>query len=184
MVRAAGMSRATCTSNAASIVKPDTGGKSWMTMGIVSASASAAKWALTLAELSLGARGGLTITAAAPADCAARLNSRQVCRPSVVVPDDHRHPAVDLRQHGVEHQRPLALGQARGLAEHAERGEPRDARADEVFDIAPKALDVDVTALPERRGEYRIHTLHVLRPLQLGLASAARPVKSIRDLSR
>ena len=42
--------------------------------------------AFTLAEFSLGARGGLTITAVAPAVCAARLSSRQVCNPSVVVP--------------------------------------------------------------------------------------------------
>ena len=136
------------------MAKPETGGKSWMTMGMVSASASAAKCALTLAEFSFGARGGLTITAEAPAACAARLNSRQVCRPSVVVPTTTgTRPLTCVSTVSSTSARSRSVRRAASPSTPSAVN-PVTPGADEVLDIAPKALDIDVTTLPERRREY------------------------------
>ena len=75
------------------------------------------------------------------------------------------HGVEDLegRHDGFARERGVPVGEVVGalhrgvdalFAQHAERREARDPRADEVLHVAPEALDIDISALPERRGEH------------------------------
>jgi len=81
-----GISRQMRARRSGSMWKPEIGGKSWITTGIEIVSAIRAKCRKIASELHFGARGGDTMTPAAPARSAARQRSRQTSRPGPVAP--------------------------------------------------------------------------------------------------
>src|SRR3990172_5369787 len=137
---------------------------------------------MTASILGLARRGGLTITAAAPAAMAARLRSMQTWRPAAMVPattgtraggggdggsaaldadlepvghgsSDYGNAAGGVREDRPQDESPLAVVEAGRLARHAERREPIHPGADVEIDDAPEARQVNVALRVEGRGD-------------------------------
>ena len=109
----------------------------------------------------MGIRGGLTITAVAPAAWASRLYLMHVRVPSAVVPATTPIRPLTWFDHDLQHALPLAVVQPRDFAGHAQHRDAVDAGGDEQIDDAAEAVLVDVPGRRERRRQDRIHTLEL-----------------------
>ena len=141
------------------MVKPEIGGKSCTTISISTASVTGLKCRTTASELSFARRGGLIITAAAPAALGSLgvLDARMQAVGAGA--GDDRHAALRLIDHRFENGLAFRFRQARYFAGDAERCQSVDAVGDEKIHHAPHAGHVERSIVMKRSGKNRKNTL-------------------------